>query len=212
MKTTTGMLELLRVLWPEPPADGYLTIWEMPGKSSLHYPIRDVLSCSEADVRELLAQLEGHNVYFGHGLRCPGLPSEQRGTKKHVNWIPGYVLDIDLFNPDNPKAHKLTNSGGKASKEGLRLPETDEDVDAITEGAPPPTAIVHTGNGYHFYWGFDKPQQLTCKAARDAAHKHFEAFQEPFIERARGLGFHLDKTATIERVWRLPGSRNEKKT
>lgn len=202
MKTATGMLELLHVLWPDPPADGYLTIWEMPGKSSLHYPIRDVLACSEGDVQELLSQLEGHNVYFGHGLRCADLTSEQRGTKKHVNWIPGYVLDIDIFNPDNPGAHKA----GK-----LRLPSTDEDVDAITDGAPPPTAIVHTGNGYHFYWRFDKPQQLTCKAERGAAHKNFEAFQQEFIDRAEGLGFHLDKTATIDRVWRLPGSRNEKK-
>lgn len=200
-KTASAMITLLRALWPEPPEGGILTIWEMPGKTSLHYPLTDVLACSNADVAELLGQLEGHDVYFGHGLRCDDLEGNQRGTKKHVNWLPGFVLDIDLFNPENPEAHK--------AGEG-ELPRDDNDVDAIIEGAPPPTAIVHTGNGYHLYWGFDKPQELTCKAARDAAAKQFEAFQQPFIDRAKELGFHLDKTASIDRVWRLPGSRNEK--
>lgn len=195
------MIRLLRALWPYPPEGGYLTIWEMPGKASIHVPIREFLQATEEDVTELLTQLEGHDIYFGHGLRRQGLTGEQRGTKKDVDFVPGFVLDVDVYNPENPQAHRAGS---------LSLPKTDADVDAILDGSPAPTAVVHTGNGYHFYWRFEEPQHLTCKAARDAAHKQFEAFQEPFIQRAKELGFHLDKTASIDRVWRLPGSKNHK--
>lgn len=175
-----------------------LTIWELPEKFSYHYPIGELLACTNEDFSELFEQLEGHNVYFGHGLRRPGLDSSTRGTKKEVQCITAWVLDVDMFDPEAPEAHKAKGE----------LPRTIEDLEAILEVGPLPTAIVHTGYGYHPYWVFEEPVVLTCKAERDAAHKAFGKFQKQYIDRAKELGFHLDSTSTIDRVWRLPGSHN----
>ena len=190
------MIPFLRALFSGL-TEGCVTLWTLPGKESLHVPVQGLLSASQADVAELEQMFAGRNVYFGTGVRRDGLDAETRGKKSDVICLPCFSLDIDLRAPG---AHKADN-----------LPETLEDADWIVADAPTPTAVVHTGNGLHLHWRFEEPYMIESTAHRKAVEKAFENFQRPFIKRAAERGWHLDLTATVDRVWRIPGFLNVKR-
>lgn len=151
---------------------------------------------TNADLDDLRQENLTNCIYYGLGLRRNGLKTDERGGKKDVIALPGFVVDIDVA---DPAAHKASN-----------LPKTDDDVMAILAPFRLPSMVVHTGHGYHVYWLFDEPLMLPTAARQQEAGEAFAAFQAPIIARAALLGFHLDKTDTIDRVWRIPGFFNVK--
>lgn len=190
------MRDFLRALWPKA-AEGNLTLWFNPSRASLHAPLADALVMDDDDLAELHRRNQTDSVYFGAGLRVAGLGEQGRGsqgTKQDVIALPCFSLDVDFY---HPIAHKATN-----------LP-TRDDVGEIFE-ADEPTIIVDSGFGWQAHYVFDEPWLLDSASARTQAQVAFEAFQRKFIDRAAKRGWHVDSTATIQRVWRLPGFINRK--
>lgn len=190
---------LFSALWPDFDRPGAITFWFAPSKLSLHTALRDFAKLTAADWAEFRAQADAdkEHVYFGLGLRQDGLTQREQGGKKHVTAIPAIALDIDFA---HPSAHKAKN-----------LPPDLESVIAlIQEHAPGVGAIVSTGHGVHLYWFFDKPLELVTPLDRRNANEAYEKFQQPIIAAFKARGWHLDLTATINRVWRVPGFANPK--
>lgn len=176
---------------------GYLTFWGLPGRRSIHAPLADLKASSDEEWSELLEHYQGKNLYFGTASRRGDLKDSQRGTKRDCVLLPAFVLDVDM------KAEKGTHAAEN-------LPETLEDVDSILGDDPPPSAVVSTGNGLHLYWFLEEPLDVSSKAKAEAVGKQTKAWQNRYIERAKGLGWALDATHSVDRVWRVPGSLNVK--
>ncbi len=192
------MRELLKALWKTADKlnDGALTIWLNPGKRSLHMPAENIRTLDASDMADLHDIAGNRNVYFGLGLREKGLPENRQGGKAQIVAMPGSSLDIDFR---NPRAHKALN-----------LPKDLDEAAILLEGLPPPSAIVLTANGVHVYWFFKVPLILDTPTKRTQAQKAYSAWQKPIIALAAKHGWQLDDTASIQRVWRLPGFTNQK--
>ena len=199
-------MTFFKSLWRDDDRDGAFTVW-LSNKTSLHLPVRDLSQLGPADIAELqaIADEDKSNVYFGLALRHPRFLTEpdawqHQGGKKDCIALPGFALDIDFY---DPVAHKATNLPKDLDEaECILLPDDDDSVAC-------PTSIVDTGNGVHPYYLFYEPVTITRSNLR-ALNDAFEAFQRPYIERGNANGFHVDLTATINRVWRLPGFINQK--
>ncbi len=193
--------EFLKLQWSA--ADdrdlGCATIWFKHGKESLHLPLHDVFTWEDVvDDERFLSDIVGErDAYTSPGLRRHGLGTRQ-GARRDVVAVAGFVLDID-FATDVVEAHAAKN-----------LPPEDA-VSDILEVGPDPTMAVHTGYGMHAWMLFNELVLTPDVATQKRVDAAFEAFQRPYIERARELGLHLDKTATIQRVFRLPGTKNYKR-
>lgn len=194
--------EFFRALWPTPVA-GMLTFWWAPSRESWHVPLDVALAQDDGDWRVASAKLavrneeDRQNLYFGLGLRDPlaGLDQSHQGGKKAVVAIPGFCLDIDIF---DEKAHKAKN-----------LPLDDDGALRIIQGMPMPTIVVHSGYGLQIYWCF--PQPLVWEPGNHQnADKLMQQFVQGCSQRASLLGYKLDQTDTVQRVWRLPGFKNWK--
>jgi hypothetical protein len=106
------------------------------------------------------------------------------------------LLDLDFA---HPTAH--------ASKKPL-IPGPEEAMEIIAAIGLDPSIVVNTGHGWHVYWLFKKPWILTTAEERAQAEALSKAFQKQFIDEAARRGWHVDSTATIQRVWRVPGFVN----
>lgn len=191
------MQDFFTALWPGFSTPGNVTLWLNPSRASLHVPLADLATVTDADIAELAEENAKHEaIYFGLGLRRDGLPIEKQGGKQDVIALPGFALDIDIF---HKTAHAADN-----------LPPDEDAAYAIIADAPDPSLIVHTGYGWHCYWLFQQAMKLANASQRTVAQKLYKAFQQPFIDRAASMGWHVDSTATIQRVWRVPGFNNWK--
>lgn len=199
-----SLQKFLTALWPSlgesdtaALPEGALTFWFAPSKLSGHVPMKNLMAALPDIVAELKKRNEdGENVYFSLGLRELGLPEKKRGGKKNVTALCGYCLDIDFA---HPTAHQAKN-----------IPRGEADALKILAPFPPPTIVIKTGHGWHCYWLFRKSLVLKNAYERTKAQKDYKAFQSQFIARANTFGWHVDHTAGIERVWRLPGFVNQK--
>lgn len=193
--------EFIRFLWATVPleAPGAVTIWRSSDKSSIHIPLKSLSQPPEPGEDEELFQRMGRgNLYAAPGLRRPGLV--KRGTKRDVIALGAFVLDIDTAAP--PGAHKAPNEV---------LPKTEDDVLAILEVAPClPSVIVHSGFGFQPWWVFQEPLWIESDVDRSRVESAYESFEAPFRSRAKELGFKLDKTSTLDHVFRLPNTQNVK--
>lgn len=194
-----GVREFFNALWSDFSTPGNVTIWTNPGRESFHVPLARLGAFTDEDIGELRALNRTKNIYAGLGLRVDGLTKKQQGGKQQITALPGLVLDIDVL------------SKVKGAHAAGNLPEDkDEALEVILAGAPDPTMIVWSGYGWQPHWVFKKPWILTTAADRKRAGAAFEAFQQPFIERGLMRGWQVDSTATIQRVWRVPGFDNLK--
>lgn len=186
------MREFLQALWPRP-IDGNLTLWSNPSKSSIHLPL--AAFDDEVVVEQERLNAAGEDVYFSLGLRADGLPPGKRGGKQDVVAIPGFAVDFDFA---HPTAHKALN-----------LP-TEADLDELLADTPDPSIVVRSGHGMHCYWVFERSWELPNPSARTQAQVAYKAFWERFEKRFSKRDWKLDNTASIERVWRIPGMINHK--
>jgi len=189
------MRALVRALWPQETA-GFFTVWAYPSRASYHLPLFLARDLPDDEFNGLQVLNEDQCIYFGLGLRRGGLSQACQGGKSDIVALPGIALDIDVY---DPKAHKATN-----------LPKTEDDVFEILAPFPAPSLVVHTGHGYHCYWLLTAPLCLVSDLQRKEAGQAFQRFQRPYIERAASLGWHIDATHSINRVWRVPGFLNRK--
>ena len=177
--------------------EGNFTIWLAPSKRSIHLPMKVAASLSESDEAELIELNEEQtDVYFGLGLREDGLLGSEQGGRHKIVALPGFMLDLDLLDPIAHKSHKL--------------PSTPEDVQVILGDTADPSFVVSSGHGLQGYWLFCEPLFVSSQNVREV-ERAYEAFQQQFHDRAAARGWDLDKTATVNRVWRLPGFKNWKR-
>lgn len=190
--------EFIKTLYPSIPeqcGDCNVSLWNRQTKESLHVAPPH----SNPEKFDALVQQQvdlGRDVYFGVALRRANLTKHQRGKVSDCRGLPGLFLDIDI-------------DTGHSTHAAKNLPTTDTQCTEILEGAPAPTGIIDSGHGWHVYWLFDQVHPVSYIEANQIGEAS-EAFQRKIIARANALGYHLDMTANIDRILRLPGTINTK--
>ena len=168
---------------------GWLTIFYTPSRQTVWFPVN-------APVPELdLAQ----NCYLGLGIRLQK-PTNNRGRGKtdDIIAIPGLWLDLDYRSPG---AHKVRHP----------LPPTEDAALSLLDAAPyKPSLTVHSGHGLQVYWLFKELAVFDSRADQEAFGRLCRGWQQLFHQAGRDRGWHVDSTADLARVLRIPGTRNFK--
>lgn len=193
------MRVLFNALWPDTARPGAITVWSLPGRESLHLPLRRLIEWGDEDDIELAEETAGHDVYFGLGLRIEGLEPTEQGRVDDIVALPGFVVDIDFFDPQFPNAHKAKN-----------LPRSIEEAAPFFDGLPDPSAVVYSGNGIQAYHFFREPVVLETSTQRQRMKDRLKQWQNVFVSRGKELGWHVDDVATLPHVFRLPGFTHQK--
>jgi hypothetical protein len=189
-------LNFLEMIHRHRPADALVSVSHKVGNTfpPLGFYTMDQLPEADAFMRQAALH---HEVYFTVAALNRRPPSGKRGDGGYIGHVPAFHIDFDVLNPDNPGAHAET-----------AIPQSfDELQDFIAEiGLPRPSAIVHSGNGGHWWWFLDSP--MPPHHARTAHRRFQQAIIELARERKR---WKIDNTSDLARVLRYPGTWNRKK-
>ena len=168
---------------------GWLTLFCTPSRQTVWFPVT-------APVPDLDL---GQNCYLGLGIRRQRPDNgRRRGTTDDVIGIPGLWLDLDYHSPG---AHKVKQP----------LPPGEDAALSLLDAAPyKPSLIVHSGHGLQVYWLFKEIAVFDSKAQREAFGRLCRGWQQLFRQAGREKGWHVDSTADLARVLRIPGTRNLK--
>lgn len=114
--------------------------------------------------------------------------------------IPGLWVDLDTS-----ERHR-TNKGELSTED---LPSTAEALSALERLPVSPSCILASGGGLVVWWLFDSPLELT-----DENRKPLQLLLKGWEQRVREelSGRHLDSTADLARILRVPGLLNPKYT
>jgi P4 family phage/plasmid primase-like protien len=170
---------------------GYLNLWTLEDKETRWFSIND----KESLVHEAMKLRNSHNVYFGVGVRKEKLGSFKRGKNEDVLSLPGVWVEIDL----KGGVHAAGN-----------LPEEEDVYSFLDTFSLDPSIIVHSGGGLHCYWLFQEPVLIQTEQNILSAERMLSRFQNVFIRLARAKNLHIDNTADLARVLRVPGTYNLK--
>lgn len=124
-------------------------------------------------------------------------PQETRGGESTVVSIPGFWADLDI---------------GELGHKPASLPNPSDEPAAlsIVDSLPDSSLMMHSGGGLQGIWLFDEPWIFEDAADKAAAKKAIQEWGNLLEDKARGLGFHVDKIADLARILRVPGSMNHK--
>ena len=141
-------------------------------------------------------QREEH-TYLNLGIR--EVPTKGRGAIEDIIGIPGLWLDLDYQSGDAHKAQNLP-------------PDMETCLDLLVEGPHAPSLIVHSGHGLQAYWLFNEAWYFDGDLweERALASRMLLGWQRWFQVHAASRGWHVDSTADLTRVFRVPGSLNYK--
>ncbi len=129
-------------------------------------------------------------------------PARGRGTSADVGAIVGAFLDVDVgFEAEGSKY-----AAGKNPE--LTLAELKALF--VEWGYPAPSAIVHTGNGFHFEWRLDEPYVLAGLEERKRAVAFLKGFNQRAIQLGKEKGLKFDNMSDLARLKRAVGSTNVK--
>ena len=173
---------------------GHITIsnYDSNGKlRSFHVPIQE-LHTIEPKVNLLT---EKSNVYFGVGLRKPGLNGSQRGGKNDVTVLTSLFLEIDIL-------------GGAHEK--LHLPNFSEAKTVLNSFNLEPSIVNHSGGGIHVFFLLDEPIYLESQEDRLQAGKLLKRLENVIHALLKHKGKVADSVAELSRVLRPPGTLNHK--
>lgn len=141
--------------------------------------------------------LTGKNCYLGIGIRQQPLTSDKRGDASHVIAIPGFWVDLDF---DDGNTHRAKN-----------LPPSLDACMAMLDDAPyRPSLVVHSGHGLQAYWLFNEPWYFEDDGDRQYAARLAKGWESWFQIYGKNHGWHVDSTADLARVFRIPGTYNHK--
>jgi P4 family phage/plasmid primase-like protien len=170
---------------------GFISLWTLEDKKTRWFAVNQI----DELIEEAIKLRDSHNVYFGVGVRKETLGEYKRGKNEDVLSLPGVWVEIDLKGGD----HAAVN-----------LP-AEEDVQGILDTFPlEPSIVVHSGGGLHCYWLFQEPATIVSVKSMQSAERMLSRFQNVFIRLGRAKGFHIDNTADLARVLRVPGTYNLK--
>lgn len=172
--------------------EGYLTIPKFTGDKTTRYFNMDELNQSSHAAIEMRDSVD---VYFGIGTRKRDLGKYKRGSSADIHSIPCLWVEIDIL-------------GGHHAADDL---PTREQADEILQSFHlSPSIINHSGGGLHCYWLLDHTYLIESEDDRLYMSKLMKEFQQVFISIAGEQGFHVDHTADLARVLRVPGTYNRK--
>jgi hypothetical protein len=182
--------QFLRWLYGNDPP-GWLTLWLLPSTHTHWFRATNLDKAAD-----YAAQCATHcDVYFGVGLRRDRLV-KGRGESTDVIALPGLYIDIDLKHP----AHTVAN-----------LPATIEEARQLLSPIDlPPSLILHSGHGLHVWWLLRELWCFESAAERHQAAQLNARLQATIQQIGHTYGWHVDGTADLARVLRLPGTRNRK--
>jgi len=184
--------EFLKALYGSFQSDQYLYLWTGQDRRTWCFPVGDLGIMSTAAE----ALQDERDVYFGIGTAAKEIPQNKRPKAKEVSCLPGFGMDIDI---------KVLGAHAKNN-----LPSTIEEALSILPDFLQPTYIVWTGNGLHIYWLFRGPWRLDSPEENQRAAMLSIRLQAYIKELARERGWHLDSTADLSRILRVPGTLNHK--
>ena len=168
---------------------GWLTIFYTPSRQTVWFPV--TAPFPDLDLEQ--------NCYLGLGIRRQRPDNHrERGKTDDIIGIPGLWLDLDY---DSPGAHKVRHP----------LPPSEDAALSLLNAAPyKPSLIVHSGHGLQVYWLFKEVACFDSQADREAFGRLCRGWQQLFQQAGRDRGWHVDSTADLARVLRVPGTRNLK--
>ena len=168
---------------------GWLTIFYTPSRLTVWFPVSEPIP--DLDLNQ--------NCYLGVGLRRQRPDNRrERGKTNDIIGIPGLWLDLDY---DSPGAHKVRHS----------LPPNQDAALSLLDTAPfKPSLIIHSGHGLQVYWLFKEMACFDTSEGRQAISRLCRGWQQVFQHAGRNRGWHVDSTADLARVLRIPGTRNHK--
>jgi hypothetical protein len=172
-------------------APGWLTIWLWPSKYTHWLRPQNLAAAAAYAVK----QAQQCDVYIGVGLRETRLP-KGRGEAQDVIALPALYVDIDLKHP----VHKADN-----------LPETVEAARQLLSTIDlPPSLLIHSGHGLQAWWLLRELWHFKNDHEREEAARVNNRLQATIRAAAQLHGWHLDGTADLARVLRVPGTFNRK--
>ena len=168
---------------------GWLTLFYTPSRRTVWFPVTEPVP--DLDLEQ--------NCYLGIGIRRQRPDNDlARGRTEDIIAIPGLWLDLDY---QSPGAHKVRHP----------LPPTEDAALSLLDAAPyKPSLIVHSGHGLQVYWLFKEIACFDSQADRDAYGRLCRGWQQLFQQAGRDRGWHVDSTADLARVLRIPGTHNLK--
>lgn len=182
-----GVSSFYRNLFGTAPAESRISVWCRQDKKTRHIAPNEQ---EFTDLTQTLAK-SGLDVYVGIATRRPGLTASQRGRVEECMSLGALWLDVDRAGP----GHKAKN-----------LPKDETDLLTILAAGPDPSMIIDSGGGWHVYWCFDH-LRLLDPATMSLRTRYW---QSKYIETASKNGWHLDDTGSLDRVLRVPGTKNFK--
>jgi P4 family phage/plasmid primase-like protien len=171
---------------------GEISMFTPEDKINRPFSVNDIDSFFE----EALRLKDSYNVYYGMGVRKEGLGAYKRGKNEDILFLPCVWAEFDL----KGGVHAANN-----------LPYEEDVLGYINTFSLEPSIIIHSGGGLHCYWLFDKPAQILSKQSMQSAERMLSRFQNVFIRLARVKGLHIDNTADLARVLRVPSTYNLKR-
>ena len=172
---------------------GYYHTYELPSKKSTWYAVGDIEKLI-SDVK----QKKNENVYIGICPIANAKTSYQRSTISEVCAQTVIAVDIDIKTKGAHAQEKLPNSIDEALA-WLRTLEL-----------PPPSAIVHTGNGLQLHYALDKPFLIHDDATRKSAQKLSYGINNFIIREGDKNGWVFDNVGDLPRIMRVPETFNHK--
>jgi len=173
-------------------AEGYLCVWVKRGNTTEAFPVNRL-----EDVTGFIERAsKKDDVYIAIGTQVEPPTRRRRGSADTVSSLTGLFGDIDL-------------ADAKGAQSGYPKNE-DEALEILSSFPVRPTSIVHTGNGVHAHFDFDKPWLLRTPADRAAAADLSAGFQRVFLAHFRAHGCKIDSVGDIARNFRPPGTLNHK--
>jgi hypothetical protein len=182
----------LKTLFHDKPAKDHILIWEKRKDKKVSYWFKK----TEDAISHFKKYGLNQDTYVGCGTSAKVLPAYSRCKAEDISGIPAAWLDVDILDPVHSKPN---------------LPENEEKAREIIEAFPlSPTMTVHSGHGFQFWWVFKNFGGLPDQKAHDAAADLLHKFTWNMRDRARSLGYDLDMTFDLSRVFRIPGGMNFK--
>jgi len=171
------------------PEESRILIWSLPSKSSRWFS-------STEDAAGYGAGLEGAEVYVGCGLAGRDMGPNARCKAADIVGVPGVWIDIDVKGP----THKKPN-----------LPPNRKEAMKLLDGAPlKPTIVVDSGGGYQAWWCFREFWTFDIDEERQNAERVTRGWNQAMKNLAAERGWDVDATWDLARIFRLPGTNNNK--
>ena len=185
--------EFMKTLWGED-LPGPVYVWMLPTKKTIWFVNLD-------HVNRTLSRYQDCDIYTGAGLAPPDNPGTGKVNKRveqdDVAGLAGLWADIDIEHPAHNSSKKLA-------------PSQEKIMDLLEELPFTPTLVVNSGHGVQAWWVFDRPWIFADREEYWQARTLSQWWTTHIAELFSREGWAVDPVQNLDRVMRVPGTRNNK--